>query len=127
MPPQMIKISSLLCYHSGQKNEQKDVRCATELPCPYQLLRDYLVCRGGYVCDSEPYFIFRDRSPVTQTHFRVCLRLMLKLAGFQEKFYGTHSLRAGRSCDLYKLGISVETIKKIGRWKSNTVFRYLKV
>ena len=45
---------------------------------------------------------------------------------FDDTLYGTHSLRSGRTCDLYKLGLSVETIKKIGRWKSNAVFRYLK-
>ena len=66
------------------------------------------------------------KTPVTPRHMNSCLKLMIKKCGFDKNLYGTHSLRAGRTCDLYKLGLSVETIKKIGRWRSNAVFRYLK-
>ena len=51
---------------------------------------------------------------------------MLHIAGFKDELYSVHSVRMGRACDLLKLGLSVESIKKIGRWRSNAVFRYLK-
>ena len=59
-------------------------------------------------------------------HMRKCLHLVLKLAGFRDELYTVHSLRIGWALDLLKLGLSIETIKKIGHWKSNAVFKYLK-
>ena len=54
------------------------------------------------------------------------LKIMLQRAGFNQLLYDTHSLRSGRRVDLVKYGISVETVKDLGRWKSNAVFIYLK-
>ena len=52
-------------------------------------------------------------------HFRNILKEMLTLSGFDKDNYGTHSLRAGRSVDLFHMGFSVDTIKKLGRWSPN--------
>ena len=125
MHPQSIKISS------KKLEKQKRVTCQVNnefhgLPCPYQLLKQYAVLCGGYLCDNEPFFVFADKSPLKPSQLRLCLWLLLIKSGFNHKFYGSHSLRSGRSCDLYHLGLSVETIKKLGRWKSNAVFKYLK-
>ena len=98
----------------------------TELPCPYLLLRQYARVRGPYDNDFEPFFIYRDKTPVRPTHMRNCLRTALSECGFNAMAYCTHSLRSGRSLDLLKLGLSVKTIKKLGRWKSNAVFKYLR-
>ena len=51
---------------------------------------------------------------------------MLTQAGYNSKLYTFHSERSRRALDLLKLGLSVETIKRLGRWKSNAVFRYLR-
>ena len=115
--PQMVKITST----SNAGNKKVNL-----LPCPYTLLLKYSRMRGNYYRNSDPFFTFADGSPVTARQMSSCLKLMIKKAGFNEKLYGTHSLRAGRTNDLYKLGLSVETIKKLGRWRSNAVFRYLR-
>ena len=49
---------------------------------------------------------------------------MVKLE--HSELYLFHGFQSGRASDLLKLGVSVETIKKLGRWHSNAVFRYLK-
>ena len=98
----------------------------SELPCPYALLRSYSEIRGGFMSDTEPFFVFADRSPVMAKNMCATLHKIINLAGFDAFFYETHSLRAGRSGDLYKMGIPIEIIKKLGRWKSNAVFRHLK-
>ena len=123
MPLQMIKVQSetVKKRHGSRKRTAK-----ATLPCPYQMLCEYSSQRGGYASDSEAFFIFRDKSTVKPFHFRKYLKNILILAGFDAKYYGTHSLRAGRSCDLYELGIPIDTIKRIGRWKSNAIFRYLR-
>ena len=47
------------------------------------------------------------------------------MIGLEEVNYDTHSLRIGCAKDLQKAGLSVESIKDIGRWKSNAVYQYL--
>ena len=93
--------------------------------CPFQCLCEYLFKRGGFRDYEEQFFIFSDGSPVTATNFRTTLKSMLRKGGFNASLYGTHAFRAGRACDMVEMGISVETIKQIGRWKSNAVFTYL--
>ena len=120
--PQSIKITS-----TKKKEQTKNHKIhSLTLPCPYTLLRQFLDIRGPYIGIDEPFFVFSDKTPVVPHHMQNCLKLMLKKAGFQHGLYSVHSLRMGRGCDLLKLGLTVETIKKIGRWKSNAVFRYLK-
>ena len=130
--PQLIKIAASTTgknkmfknRQNGQSNPPTNDE-SLELPCPFMLLRQYLTRCTPYKKHTEPFFVFKDGSPVRPLHFRMCLKQSLSLAGFDERNNNTHSLRLGRSCDLYKLGLSVETIKKLGRWKSNVVFKYL--
>ena len=123
-PLQMVKISSsgLRTGRTHHKQAQKNSDRASYLPCPFELLKKYTILRGGYKSESEPFFIFHDRSPLRPTHVNGCLKMILKTAGFKNNYYGSHSLRAGRSCDVYQLGIPVSTIKKLGRWRSNAVY-----
>ena len=89
-------------------------------------MREYATKRGSYDNDTEIFFIFSDGRPVSPNQFRSLLKVILNKAGFNPSLYSGHSFRIGRSNDLLKLGLSVETIKKLGRWKSNAVFKYLK-
>ena len=116
--PQMVKIQSI-----EQKNPQS---CKTKYNCPFTLLKEYLNVRGPAQSKKEQFFVFSDGSPVTPHHMRTNLKALLSRARFQAKYYDTHSLRIGRATDLLNMGISVETIKKLGRWKSNAVFNYLR-
>ena len=95
--------------------------------CPFKLLNDYMRVRGPIRKGSaEQFFVFSDKSPVLASHMSKALKLLLKKANYNDSEFGTHSFRIGRSHDLLKLGLSIETIKCLGRWKSNAVFRYLK-
>ena len=109
-PPQVIKIKS--SNTNQTRKAHKDV-----IPefCLYSLLRNYLNSRGPYSDSTEPFFIFADNSPVTPAHMRNGLKKFLQMAKFQPELYSVHSLRMGRALDLLKIGLSVKTIKKIGR------------
>ena len=129
--PQIIKIASeeneKAFKHKKKSNANKAEYSNTlKLPCPYSYLRDYALMHIPFSSDHEQFFIFRDGSPVSANNFQSCLKSSLKLVGFDSELYSLHSLRSGRAEDLLKLGLSIETIKKIGRWKSNAVFKYLK-
>ena len=94
--------------------------------CPFAILRDYASARPTCCSINEPFFIFLDRSPVRPQHMRDSLKIILKKCGFDSTLYSTHSFHAGMASDLLDLGFSVETIKKLGRWKSNSVYAYLR-
>ena len=120
--PQKIKIASAAIVRTARKTNTG----ASKKYCPYQLLKQYLVVRGRYYDINEQFFTFADLSPVHPSNVRSCLQKSLKLAGFQSINYSVHSLRVGCGGDLLKYGISVETIKKLGWWRSNSVFAYLR-
>ena len=65
-------------------------------------------------------------SPIYAHFDGIVLKFIIKKAGFDQKLYNCQSLRIGRASDMLKLGISIETIKKLGRWTSNAVFTYLR-
>ena len=95
--------------------------------CPFQLAKKYMKCRGGFSLDTEQFFVFTDKSPVLPHHLCFLLKSCIKRLNLIDRLYNCHSLRIGRSTDLYSFGIPVEAIKRMcGRWKSNTVFKYLK-
>ena len=95
--------------------------------CPYRILQQYLAVREcSFIQRDEPFFVFCDRSPVTADNMRNTLKKTLLKAGFDADFYNSRSFRSGRAGDLQDLGLSLESVKKIGRWKSNSVFTYLR-
>ena len=95
--------------------------------CPFDLATKFLRARGvDYYSVSEPFFVYRDHSPVEAEDVRKTLATLLKQINLNPTFYSFHSLRAGRVTDMAKWGFTVDQIKQIGRWKSNAVYRYLK-
>ena len=118
--PQKIKITAA--------NEELYAKNSKSFFCPFELVRTYLRLRGTYDEDSEEFFVFRTRMPVQPTHARQVLKLCLKHIGLDETLYDFHSMRAGRAVDLIKkYNFSISEVKRLGRWKSNAVYRYIKM
>ena len=93
---------------------------------PYIITQSYLSLRGDYSDINDPLYIFRDGRPVQPIHVRKLLKKLLINSRLNPQLYDTHSLRIGRATELQKLGTSIETIKRVGRWRSNAVYKYLK-
>lgn len=47
--------------------------------------------------------------------------------GFKVSRIGTHSLRAGAAMAMFLAGVPAETIQLIGRWRSQTFMRYIRI
>ena len=94
--------------------------------CPFKLMQRYMMQRGGFESNTEPFFVFKGKIPVTDVNVRTVLQNMLQNLGLDPLLYGTHSLCSGRAVDMFKLGYSISQIKMAGRWQSNAVFKYLK-
>ena len=117
--PQVIKISS-------NKKQPKEKATRWSRICPFKLLQNYLAHRKRYMRDDEQFFIFSDHSPVHPRHLRNILLKLLIVNKIDFTLYSVHAFHAGRSCDLLDMGVSVETIHKLGRWKSSAIYKYLK-
>jgi hypothetical protein len=50
----------------------------------------------------------------------------LKSIGIDGNRFGAHSLRAGGATDLFRAGVYYPTIKKFGRWKSDSALLYFR-
>ena len=117
--PQKIKISS------NKSTNNKNIVYRNF--CPFEVIGNYIKARGVEIkTDEEKFFIFKDRAPVPASQARTLLRTILKNLGLNENFYGLHSLRIGRCTDLMKFNYSILEIKKLGRWRSNVVYKYLR-
>ena len=93
--------------------------------CPFEMIKRYRrVCKPQKFHD-EQFFVFSDRMPVTDRHLRIVLHKAIKLIRLNPSLYSGHGLRAGRASELLEMGFSVETIKKLGRWRSNAIYAYL--
>ena len=117
--PQKIRISRNNSDFKSARERRRDIWC------PFKLLSNYVNTRKTSRSANEPFFVFNDRKPVKPQHLRSVLKDALIKGHFDHRLYGFHSLRGGRALDLLKMGVSVETIKHLGRWKSNAVFTYL--
>ena len=114
--PQEIKITSL-----SQDNAQKNV-----IICPFNAIRNYTCMKGGYATKQENFFIFADRSPVLLSHLHKVLCTCIAKIHLNPLLFYCHSLRIGHTSDLMKMGVPIEKIKIMGRWKSNAVYKYVR-
>ena len=117
--PQIIKIVAIKQGSTSQKEQMQQF-------CPFHILQDFVQVRKPRYSEDEQFFVFLDRSPVQPHHFRNILKELLIFNGFNPSLYSSQGFRSGRSTDLYDMGVSVETIKKLGRWKSSAVLMYLR-
>ena len=120
---QIIKITSAKTKSAIQN--QLDTESG-QLPCPYEAIDKYRRIRGTYKSVNEQFFVFQDGTPVKASHLRKLLNKLIKRAGFEHPhLYLVHRIRAGCAMDLIKLGLSIDQVKRMGRWKSNAIFRYI--
>ena len=94
--------------------------------CPIKLTKQYMAWRGDYDDDRELFFISHDKTPVTAEHAKSVLKQALSNLGLNPLNYGIHSFRVGRTLDLIKYGYTLEEVKHMGRWCSNTIYKYIR-
>ena len=117
--PQRINISS--------NTTEKTGNYAHRHFCPFQLIDQYIKARGNtYASEEEALFVFRDGSPVKAKQAREVLKTAIAALNLDARLYNTHSLRYGRTGDLIKYGYSIDEVQRMGRWRSTTVYKYIR-
>ena len=89
-------------------------------------MNQYMEIRGTFDTNTEQFFVFRDGTPVSADNAKEVLKLCLSNIGLEPVHYGMHSFRVGRTTDLIKYNYTIEEVKRMGRWRSNVVYRYIR-
>ena len=77
--------------------------------------------------EAEFFFCHANGSPLTRYQFSAVLFKAIHAAGLPVSRFRTHSFRIGCATTLASQGVSIEVIKKFGRWQSDTVNRYIRI
>ena len=109
-----------------KQNKELNTKRGEKFFCPFETTLEFATLRGDYDLESEHFFVFQDGTPVKSAQYRKVLKQCIKQLQLQTKNYSPHSLRIGRATDLMKMGMNIDRIKYIGRWKSNAVFKYIR-
>ena len=88
---------------------------------PVASLLAYLAVRKGH---PGPLFLFKDGRYLTQASLTKAMREALRKLGINEQAYTGHSLAATTAA---ASRVQDSTIKSLGRWKSNTYQRYIRL
>ena len=116
--PQKVKISGVDTDITKYKSKHF---------CPFELVARYIQARGDYKSKDEQFFVFKGNIAIHAPTVHAILSRMLQAIGLNTKGYSFQSLRSGRASDLAKWGFLLEVIKRLGRWKSNAIYNYIKL
>ena len=114
--PQLIKIEGSSCGTKGRNGKY----------CPFLALREYIRFRRSVRNEDEQFFVYQDRNNVKATVFNTVLKKTIKSLGLRTEYYSLHCFRSGCMTDMHNMGIPLNTIQRLGRWKSNAVYTYIR-
>ncbi|XP_076109469.1 uncharacterized protein LOC143078493 [Mytilus galloprovincialis] len=98
--------------------------------CPFLALIRFLSIRHsefGIGFPSDPLFITVNREALTRQFFLVKLKNILELCGYDPNLYNGNSFRSGAATSAGKARVEDHMIKVLGRWKSDSYCRYIKI
>lgn len=72
----------------------------------------------------QPLFSFTDGKPLSRHSFLKYLRQFLRATGNNPADFNTHSFRIGAATTAASIGIPVQSIKRLGRWRSKAYSSY---
>lgn len=92
--------------------------------CPVQAMHTYVQM---FKLRSGPLFQFQGGSPILYAFVTNKMTDLLKFIGMNPSFYKGHSFRIGGATHLANKGFSEQYIRKIGRWNSDAVQKYIRI
>jgi hypothetical protein len=95
--------------------------------CPVQAIFRAFELSVDSPSEGAAFVVSRDSgySPLTVGMFIARLRECVQLIGLDPSKYAGHSLRRGGATFCYRIGLSAESIKLLGDWKSQCFFQYI--
>ena len=96
--------------------------------CPVVAMENYrIVCPGRFQgADAErPLFRWGNGTMLKRTEVQYLLQKAAEAEGLPSERFMSHSLRIGGASALYQVSGDIELVKRMGRWSSSAVQRYL--
>ncbi|CAC5418457.1 unnamed protein product [Mytilus coruscus] len=91
--------------------------------CAVTALTSYLTLRTN---KTGPLFLNSSGEAVSRQLFQHALNGVLNFCGLSRAYYKPHSFRIGFATDASAKGLSTETIRTLGRWKSDAFKLYIR-
>ncbi|KAF4658504.1 hypothetical protein FOL47_007961 [Perkinsus chesapeaki] len=109
-----------------QRSQQCACKEEIEGYCPVHAMMQLLEYRAGQGAEeNDLLFVNNDGQPWDQGSLRETLKADLRNSGIQEaEQYSLHSFRVGGTQGHIEAGVSTESTKVFGRWRSNVIDRY---
>lgn len=96
--------------------------------CPYTVVWEFMQVRGPKLSETDPFFVFGDNTPVKPYQMQAVLKRALSNFHLDPADFGIHSLRIGYATTLDHRHVSLDVIRRKGRWKgTNIVYRYIRM
>ena len=108
----------------GNKQVLEINKNANGIVCPVKHLIAYLNIRPKIL---GPLFCHFNQKTVTRYQISAVLKFALSFNGYNPDNYNTHSFRIGAATTAALMGKTDDEIKLMGRWKSDTFRRYIRI
>ena len=92
--------------------------------CSVHLLFQYL---SYFKHSSGPLFQFFDGTPVPYSFVSAKLQSIIRFLKLDSTVYKPHSFRIGAATTAYLNGHSEDVIRRMGRWRSNAIDKYIRI
>ena len=98
-------------------------------------------CSGGPICapcimyhflstfpiePASPLFRFSTGLSLSYSLYNSIIKRLIQLAGLNPSCYSSHSVRAGAATQAARAGLDPDSIKRLGRWRSQAYMAYLR-
>lgn len=94
--------------------------------CPVAAVLAFLVVRRKK-SQGGPLFMEEAGTPLSRRKLVAWLRTTLQVAGIEAAHFSGHSFRIGAASTAAARGVADSTIQALGRWKSETFKRYVRI
>ena len=113
------------------KTNQRGVPTVLRIPTSDGSLFCCVTAVQQYLClrplNARYFLSHLNGKPMTRSQFSAVLAKAIRILRLPTGRYTSHSFRIGRATDLSSRGVSSDTIKKLGRWNSDVVERYIRL
>ena len=95
--------------------------------CPVKALYNYITL-APHVAGDHPLFVTPSKTgctPLSPSTFVSCIRKCLTESVSNTSDYAGHSFRRGGASWAFQAGLSVDTIRQLGDWRSNSYMDYI--
>ena len=121
--------SSIMVYHCNSSKTahhgfKVHVGCSHKPICAVCITHYFISTYPA--APTQPLYKFSSGQLLTYPIYNAIIKRLVALAGFNPAHYSTHSIRAGAATQAARSGLDPESIKRLGRWRSQAYTLYLR-